>query len=73
MGVDHKKFSRDQPILDKTRMVDTTQGQVPLRRGKYGMDVEEYLEWKSSQSLQYRYERLQSHGVDWEAIDAKSK
>jgi len=38
------KMDLQRRCEEKARIPDTRMGGVPLRRGKYGMDVEEYLE-----------------------------
>lgn len=37
---------------DKGRDANTQLGEIPLRRGKYGMDVEEYLEYYELRRVQ---------------------
>ncbi len=54
-GVERAKLKKEAE--EKARLPDTRQGLVPLRRGKYGMDVEEYLEWCQQRHTQYKVKK----------------
>ena len=58
MKDNYEFYRRYKALEEKTRIKEIQLGQVPLRRGKWGMDVEEYLEHVRYRELQYRYDKL---------------